>query len=1304
MTPKNRHPLLSADSQAEPLLQFYRRTSFVLVPAVVIYLLLDAIGVYQITPFEKAQAWIPIGVGVYIFLFHRKEWAVRTFYVFTLVFLLAETLLNPWWYIAGPSETNLIGLMLTVFIVGIVLIQPIVTVVYFGIVLSLMTAVILARNPEDFKYVFYVFFCAVIITGFSVWRRRIERNSALAKEGYRNLFSDSSELIFVLDSDMKIIEINKSAADYIRPGMSGQVEGKHFNDIFCADDPHERSKFITAIKEAGNSEKTRFEANCSLVNTTDNVPKEFTVRKSTYFENNVIILTIRLIKEQRDYEQKLIESKENISRVIENINSFIFNITYHPEGNHQVNYVSNKVEEVYGIDVDEYITLVKSNRLNEIFYHEDRAEAVQLFNDVITTGQQNRLKFRIVRDKEVRWVEEKIFPKKNAQTGVVFLFGIVTDITDQIESLRTIEESEARYRQIFERNMAGVYKTHVDGTILEANPAFARILGYRSTSELIGQNISRMYYEQGDRKKYIEQLRRDGSINNYISRLVRKDGRKLLLNNNVSIQPDDDGVLNIIEGTLIDITDLEETAGALKLSEEKYRLLFEEANTGIILLSNQGKDSFIIDLNQVGKQLFGYGDNELSGLKLGDIAVNAKELQEKVFVLNRSENKKEKLEVEWKFKRKNGQDFFAEVSFISIFLGTEKIMQAVVKDISERKKNEKELLESQRSFKNIVDNSPASILIFTNNELVYKNPSGQRLYDELLNSKSLLLYEVFPEKLKFVLEELVLEKADETNSYTEIDLEDGSNKRKFSVSAVKTVYNNKRSDLFLLQDITLQTEYNTQKLRAEIAEETNKVLQQEIVNHRKTQAELLEKTFWLNALFESSYNLFILSLDKNYRISSFNENFKKMIRKSLDIEVRIGDVFLDLFKPGADARERIESRFRRVLQGETLELVSHFPAKKGEVWVESFLNPVKLGDREIVEISFISHEITDKIEAQRKTKMSEANNRAILLALPDILYKVSSKGFFIDYRINQPQGLDEPDGIFNTREFVGKHVLEVFIDREMAEKFMSNIHEAIYKNELITDTIELKPANGERRGKTYYENRFSKMNDDEVIVLSRNVTETIEYEEMLVDSVREKEILLKEVHHRVKNNLQVINSILNLQSSYVDDPKTLEIINESQNRIRSMSYIHESLYQTKDFSSINFADYITNLVQNLVHSYQLYHDKINLELNINPVRLALDQAIPCGLILNELMSNALKYAYPGKKKGKIAIDVTEENGKVCIQVQDFGVGLPAGFKVENSESLGLSLVYTLVDQLDGELKLKTDGGTKFLITFEKQNF
>ncbi|MBK9190631.1 MAG: PAS domain-containing protein [Crocinitomicaceae bacterium] len=224
-------------------------------------------------------------------------------------------------------------------------------------------------------------------------------------------------------------------------------------------------------------------------------------------------------------------------------------------------------------------------------------------------------------------------------------------------------------------------------------------------------------------------------------------------------------------------------------------------------------------------------------------------------------------------------------------------------------------------------------------------------------------------------------------------------------------------------------------MRAEVAEDTNKKLQDEIERHKETQSQLMEKTFWLNALFESSYNLFILSLDENYKLVSFNENFRKMILDSLGKEVKNGDVFLDIFNTTSDARKSIEERFDRVLKGETLEMISHYQANRGEIWVESFLNPVKIGDRKISEISFISHEITEKIEAQKKIKTSEANNRAIIFALPDILTKINKEGIFTDFRINLPNTLDQLAPHISTKDFAGKTVFEVFKDKNMSERF-----------------------------------------------------------------------------------------------------------------------------------------------------------------------------------------------------------------------------------------------------------------------------
>ena len=195
-------------------------------------------------------------------------------------------------------------------------------------------------------------------------------------------------------------------------------------------------------------------------------------------------------------------------------------------------------------------------------------------------------------------------------------------------------------------------------------------------------------------------------------------------------------------------------------------------------------------------------------------------------------------------------------------------------------------------------------------------------------------------------------------------------------------------------------------------------------------------------------------------------------------------------------------------------------------------------------------------------------------------------------------------------------------------------------------------------------------------------------------------MLLKEVHHRVKNNLQVISSILNLQSSYVTDESTKTILKESQNRIKSMSFIHENLYQKDKFSSIDFSDYIFNLSNNLVHSYHIFDNLVEIKYEMDSVNLSLDQAIPCGLIVNELVSNALKYAFPNREKGELTIRLKSENKQIELMIGDNGIGLPKDFDIQNSETLGLQLVLTLIDQLDARVDIQRDGGTKYFITFE----
>ena len=203
-------------------------------------------------------------------------------------------------------------------------------------------------------------------------------------------------------------------------------------------------------------------------------------------------------------------------------------------------------------------------------------------------------------------------------------------------------------------------------------------------------------------------------------------------------------------------------------------------------------------------------------------------------------------------------------------------------------------------------------------------------------------------------------------------------------------------------------------------------------------------------------------------------------------------------------------------------------------------------------------------------------------------------------------------------------------------------------------------------------------------------------------SLQEKEVLLKEIHHRVKNNLQIISSLLNLQADYLKDNQAIEIFKDSQNRIESMALIHEKLYQSKDLAKINFADYIQELATSLFCSYEVNLNAITLKMNIEDVILGIDAAIPCGLIINELVVNSLKHAFPEGKPGEISIDFCSINAnEFALVVSDSGIGLPKELDLQNTNSLGLQLVNALTNQLEGNINFVRTRGVKIIITFAK---
>jgi PAS domain S-box-containing protein len=205
----------------------------------------------------------------------------------------------------------------------------------------------------------------------------------------------------------------------------------------------------------------------------------------------------------------------------------------------------------------------------------------------------------------------------------------------------------------------------------------------------------------------------------------------------------------------------------------------------------------------------------------------------------------------------------------------------------------------------------------------------------------------------------------------------------------------------------------------------------------------------------------------------------------------------------------------------------------------------------------------------------------------------------------------------------------------------------------------------------------------------------------LKKSLNEKEVLLREIHHRVKNNMQVISSLLNLQSRGIDDPALEKVFHESQTRVRAMAMIHEVLYDSGDLSAIDLAAYVKKLARSLIRFYGAGGDRVHIEVKAEKVFLGIDDTVPCGLVINELLSNSLKYAFPNGRPGAIEISAhSTGGGEIAVAVRDDGIGLPPGLDIRQTETMGMSIVVGLVEnQLGGRIELDRSEGTCFTIIF-----
>lgn len=351
---------------------------------------------------------------------------------------------------------------------------------------------------------------------------------------------------------------------------------------------------------------------------------------------------------------------------------------------------------------------------------------------------------------------------------------------------------------------------------------------------------------------------------------------------------------------------------------------------------------------------------------------------------------------------------------------------------------------------------------------------------------------------------------------------------------------------------------------------------------------------------------------------------------------------------------------------------------------------------EIPNFVCVAHDVSDRHEAAEKLEESEYMFRNLVETMNDgvIIVDREQRIQYVNQHLLEMLGYEEA-------EILGKNAKET-LAHEDDHEFIDQTFSQRLKGQKGRYEIQVSTKSGERLW--MHLSSSPVLNAHNEVVGSMVVHSDITYRKMaefeLQGSLKEKEMLIKEVHHRVKNNLQVISSLLSLQSSTVDNDLANAILRESQNRIKSMAAIHEKLYQSKNLSSIDFQDYTEDIVHQLGISYGTDKENVRIVADVRGIYLGVDTAVPCGLILNELVSNSLKYAFPEQEEGEIKIHFRKcSSGQYVLKVSDNGIGFPESVDFRDTTSLGLQLVTTLTEQLDGEIELHRQQGTCFSIRF-----
>jgi PAS domain S-box-containing protein len=614
---------------------------------------------------------------------------------------------------------------------------------------------------------------------------------------------------------------------------------------------------------------------------------------------------------------------------------------------------------------------------------------------------------------------------------------------------------------------------------------------------------------------------------------------------------------------------------------------------------------------------------------------------------------------------------------INVFSPSKGIFVTIFEDLTEHRKNEEALIENQRTLETLISNLPG---------VAYKCQNDPQWTMEFVSEGCFQL-------TGYQVEDLIMNKK---LSYNDLIHPDD---RQMVWDTIQTSLKENKSFKIIYRIITfdLENKYVWEQGRGIFSSNGSLMALEgfitDITDRIANEKEIKKSEAYYKTIFENTGTATII-IEENTIISLANSEFEKLSGYSKG-ELEGKKSWIDLLVDEETERVMNYHNSRRFKKSTPKNYEIKFVNKHNEI-LDVYVTVALLPYTQKRLISFL--DITDKKESRKALKESQKKYRDLAELLPQPIFESNFKR---DITFTNHIGFKMFG--YNQKDITtGLNMLQLLDPKDHA-KARENIKKSMIMEELLVEEYTGMKKDGTPFPILIHSNALKHNNK---VVGSRGVivdlTDIKNVENNLKASLKEKEILLREIHHRVKNNMQIISSLLNLQTEYVDDEEAVNVLQESQNRVRSMAIIHENLYQSKDLTHINFVGYIQSLVYNLFYSYDIDKTQIKPILKIGDISLNIETAVPCGLIISELISNSLKYAFPNKMNGEIIVSLKSEKDSYHLCICDNGIGLPESINFNNIKTLGLLLVNSLTEQIDGEITIIRNQGTEYKIIFKEQ--